>query len=218
MIENHSHIDESAIVRPWVELGHSCIVGEFCVIGRRATPTIAMVRDLPEDFGKTCIGPRCSFSAGAVIYTRVSIGSDCLFGDHASVFYDVNIGDRVLLSRNVTINSSVEIGDDTRIMDNTHITGRSKIGRAVFFSVGVTSVNDNNFGKQGFSDAVTGTTIGDFASIGPGVVLMPGCIVGPGSIIAGSSVVKGYIPENVIAAGNPAKVICRVPKHLSRMV
>jgi acetyltransferase-like isoleucine patch superfamily enzyme len=177
-----------------------------------------MVRDLPEDFGKTCVGPRCSFSAGAVIYNRVSIGCDCLFGDQASVFYEVTIGNRVLLSRNVTINSAAETGDDTRIMDNTHITGRSKIGSGVFFSVGVISVNDNSFGKNGFSDAVSGTTIGDYPSIGPGVVLMPGCVIGRGSIIAGASVVKGDIPEYVIAAGNPAKVICRVPKHLSRVI
>jgi acetyltransferase-like isoleucine patch superfamily enzyme len=216
MTSDSLKIDPTAIVRPWVQLGEEVAIGEYCVIGRQPSPSRAMVRKLDTSEKTTRIGARSSFSAGIVVYTDVTIGEDCLFGDHSSIFCGVSIGDRVLVSRNVTINSDVSIGDDTRLMDNCHITGRCRIGNSVFFSVGVVSVNDNSFGKGGFSSMVKGATVEDYVSIGPGVVLLPECSIGKGSIVAAGSVVKGAIPHNVIAAGNPARIVCRVPKHLNR--
>lgn len=43
--------------------------------------------------------------------------------------------------------------------------------------------------------------------IGAGSIILPGTVVGKNSIIGAGSIVKGNIPENVVAAGNPAKVI-----------
>ena len=50
-------------------------------------------------------------------------------------------------------------------------------------------------------------TIGDNVWLGGNVVVNPGVTIGQGTIIGAGSVVTKDIPSNVIAAGNPCKVI-----------
>lgn len=52
--------------------------------------------------------------------------------------------------------------------------------------------------------------IGDNVWLGGNVVLCPGVKIGSGSVIGAGSVVIGDIPENVVAAGNPCKVIRKI--------
>ncbi|MFP4014859.1 MAG: sugar O-acetyltransferase [Chitinispirillaceae bacterium] len=59
------------------------------------------------------------------------------------------------------------------------------------------------FGKQ--------VTIGDNVWIGGGAIICPGVKIGSGTTIGAGSVVTKDIPENVMAAGNP----CRVIRELS---
>ena len=209
-------VGEFAVIFSNVTIGPSSVIGEFCVLGRRPIASAAMVRKVSQEPLPTSIGSGCSLAVGVSVYSDVIIGNDCLLGDHVSLFTGVRLGNRVLLSRNVTVNSDVTIGDDTRIMDNSHITGRSQIGKKVFISVGVISVNDNLFGKCGFSEHVAGCSIEDFASLGPGVILLPGAKVGMGSVVAAGSVVKDELPPGMLCAGNPAKPICRIPRHMRR--
>lgn len=49
--------------------------------------------------------------------------------------------------------------------------------------------------------------IGDNVFIGAGATILPNVIIGNNSIIAAGSVVAKSVPENVIVAGNPAKII-----------
>ena len=50
-------------------------------------------------------------------------------------------------------------------------------------------------------------TICDNVWLGGNVVVNPGVTIGQGSVIGAGSVVTNDIPANVIAAGNPCKVI-----------
>lgn len=50
-------------------------------------------------------------------------------------------------------------------------------------------------------------TIGNNVWIGGNVVILPGVTIGDNSIIGGGSVVTKSIPANVIAVGNPCKVL-----------
>lgn len=49
--------------------------------------------------------------------------------------------------------------------------------------------------------------IGDNVWIGAGVVIVPGVRIGKNSVIGGGSVVTKDIPENVVAVGNPCRVL-----------
>ena len=56
-------------------------------------------------------------------------------------------------------------------------------------------------------------SIGDNVFVGMNVTILPGTTVGNGTIIGSGSVVKGTIPDNVVVAGNPAKVIETVQEY-----
>jgi maltose O-acetyltransferase len=53
--------------------------------------------------------------------------------------------------------------------------------------------------------------------IGAGSILLPGIEIGPNSIIGSGSVVSRSVPPNVIAAGNPAKVIKPITDLLEKI-
>lgn len=55
--------------------------------------------------------------------------------------------------------------------------------------------------------------IGDDVWIGGSVTINPGVTIGNNSIIGSGSVVTKDIPSNVIAAGNPAKVIRKITQE-----
>lgn len=49
--------------------------------------------------------------------------------------------------------------------------------------------------------------VGDNVWIGGGAIILPGVTIGENSVIGAGSVVTKDIPDNVVAAGNPCKVI-----------
>ena len=51
------------------------------------------------------------------------------------------------------------------------------------------------------------TRIGKYSAIGARSIIMPGITVGDHSIVAAGAIVTKDVPDNVIVAGNPAKVI-----------
>ena len=53
-------------------------------------------------------------------------------------------------------------------------------------------------------------TLGDYVWLGGGVTICPGVTIGKGSVIGAGSVVTKDVPADVIAAGNPCKVIRKV--------
>lgn len=56
-------------------------------------------------------------------------------------------------------------------------------------------------------------TVGDNVWIGGGVQVMPGVSIGSNSVIGGGSVVVKDIPANVVAVGNPCRVIREITEE-----
>ena len=50
-------------------------------------------------------------------------------------------------------------------------------------------------------------SIGDKVWIGQRAMILKGAKIGRGSVIGASAIVSGEVPENCVAAGNPARVI-----------
>lgn len=55
--------------------------------------------------------------------------------------------------------------------------------------------------------------IGKNCWLGAGVLVMPGVTIGDNSVIGAGSVVTKDIPENVVAVGNPCRVLRKIGEH-----
>lgn len=62
------------------------------------------------------------------------------------------------------------------------------------------------------------TVIGDNVFIGMNSIILMGSHIGNNVIIGAGSVVKGNIPDNVVAAGNPAKIVCTLEEYYKKRV
>lgn len=58
--------------------------------------------------------------------------------------------------------------------------------------------------------------IGNKVFIGAGTIVLPEVSIGDNSIIGSGSVVTKDIPSNVVAAGNPARIICSLDEFLNK--
>jgi len=62
------------------------------------------------------------------------------------------------------------------------------------------------------------TVIGENCFIGINSVLLMGAHLGNNVIVGAGSVVRGHFPDNVVIAGNPAKVICSLEDHYNNRI
>lgn len=111
--------------------------------------------------------------------------------------YGINItlGDRVYFNFNCVILdvAPVTIGSDTMLGPGVHIYTAAHPLTAAERRSGL------EFGKP--------VTIGDEVWIGGGAIICPGVKIGARSVIGAGSVVTKDIPEDVLAVGNPCRVI-----------
>lgn len=89
--------------------------------------------------------------------------------------------------------------------------GGVEIGNHVFIgpNVGIYTANhpaDVKRREKGYEWALP-VKIGDKVWIGGGVTILPGVTIGDNSVIGAGSVVTKDIPANVVAAGNPCRII-----------
>lgn len=117
--------------------------------------------------------------------------------------------------------SNISFGEDSHINNNfvaiaehTTIT----IGKRCFFGTNV-EVYDSDFHGIKVSDRRTSdpkkakpVEIGDDVFIGSNVKIMKGVKIGNGSVIANGSIVTGEIPSDVVAGGNPARILNAIEK------
>ncbi len=60
--------------------------------------------------------------------------------------------------------------------------------------------------------------VGDNVYIGNNTTILPGVTIGNNCVIGASSVVTKSIPDNSVAAGNPAKYICDVSQYREKII
>jgi acetyltransferase-like isoleucine patch superfamily enzyme len=117
----------------------------------------------------------------------------------------------------------LEIGDHTGIgHDCIFVVGkRIAIGRhcaisggaLIFGSSGHPSDPAARLARQPPSvEEVREVVIGDGVWIGMRAIVFPGVRIGEGSIISAGSVVRTHVPPYAVVAGNPARVVFRLPR------
>lgn len=109
---------------------------------------------------------------------------------------DFVVGDRVYINSNLTamVHVPIKIGDDVMIGPNVSL-----------FSVG----HDPDLsGAESRASRIHGSILIETGVwIGGGSILLPGVTIGRNSVIGAGSLVTKSIPPDVIAGGNPCRVI-----------
>ena len=115
--------------------------------------------------------------------------------------FNITIGENFYTNHNVTIldGAKVTFGDNVFIAPNCVF---STAGHAI----------DSEQRAKGLEIARS-ITVGNNVWIGANVSVLPGVTIGSSSIIGAGSVVNKDIPEGVIAAGNPCKVIRKITEE-----
>lgn len=126
------------------------------------------------------------------------IGRDC----YIEVPLRANWGGRhVFMGNQVYANFNLTLVDD----------GNIYIGDKVMFGPNVTIATANHPIEPSLRERVLQynkeVRIGNNVWIGSGVIIVPGITIGDNSVIGAGSVVTKDIPKNVVAYGNPCKVI-----------
>jgi len=147
----------------------------------------------------------------------VILGKDIVLNDFINL-YGCTIGDGTRIGPFVEVQKNAVIGKHCKIQSHTFICEGVTIEDEVFVSHGVMFINDkfpratNDSGKLQTEEDwnVIPTLVKRGASIGSNVTVMCGLTVGTYSIVGAGSVVINDVPDNVIVAGNPAKIIRKI--------
>lgn len=107
--------------------------------------------------------------------------------------------------------AGIVIGSDTIVGEGSVLDGRAPltIGDHVDIASEVMIYNSqHDINAEDFAAHTDEpVTIGDYAFIGPRVIILPGTTIGDGAIVAAGAVVTKDIPPHAVAAGVPAKII-----------
>ena len=111
---------------------------------------------------------------------------------------------RIAIPWNLILHDRACLGDRT----NAYSLGEIEIGaRATIAQEAYLSTGSHDFDQTGMPLVTAKITIGDDAFIGARAFVLPGVTIGARSIVGACSLVTKDVPENVIAAGNPCKVL-----------
>ena len=108
----------------------------------------------------------------------------------------VQIGKNVHISSNVFFDEAYP--NYIIIEDGVSIAGQNQI---------LSHTKPLEYHKNLFSSSVSPVHIKENAWIAIGVILLPGVTIGRGSVVAAGSVVTKNVPDNVMVAGIPARII-----------
>lgn len=162
----------------------------------------------------------------AIIRHRdLSIGKCAFIADRTALYQAagggaIRLGDGVNILRDGVLETgqggSIEVGDDTFLHPRCQVMaykGSVSIGSQVmaapgcaFYAYNHGSEPDELIKHQPLTTR-GGIRVGDGAWLGFGVIVLDGVSIGDGAIVGAGSVVTRDVPDNAIAAGNPARIV-----------
>ena len=132
-------------------------------------------------------------SVGAKVCVEAPFRCDYGFNIHVGDNFYANYGCVVLDSAKVTIGDHVFLGPNVQIYTPCHpIYAPAR--------------------NEGYEYAKE-VTIGDDVWVGGNVTIVPGAHIGSNVVIGAGSVVTGDIPDGVVAAGNPCRIIRKITEQ-----
>ena len=121
--------------------------------------------------------PRSARPSTSTTATHITIGARC-FANYGLVALDV---------APITIGDDVQIGPNVQLLTPTHPVEPGP--------------------RRDKWEAAQPITIGDNVWLGGGVIVLPGVTIGDNTVVGAGAVVTKDLPANVVAVGNPARVV-----------
>lgn len=196
-------IDPNCIVYDNVQIGEGSWIQGPCVIGK--PPRGKNPGELELIIGKNAvIRPFTTIYAGSVLGDRIQTGQG------ASIREDNVIGDDVSVGTNAVLEFGNRIGNRVRIHSLCFLE-MVTIEDDVFIGPNVVFTDDPHPMKcERYLECLGGVTVKRLAKIGANSTILPGVTIGENALVGAGSVVTKDVPDNMVVAGVPAKIIKRV--------
>ena len=155
----------------------------------------------------------------------VKLGADVKIFSFANL-YGCEVGDSTKIGAFVEVQKGVKIGKHCKISSHTFICEGVTIEDEVFIGHNVTFINDlypratNQDGslQTEANWEVVPTLVRRQASVGSSVTILAGVTIGEGAIVGAGAVVTKDVPQGVIVAGVPAKVMRQIDARKKRRI
>ena len=159
--------------------------------------------DLMDEYNRT---PRRLMKERAEMLPKLfaEVGENCFI---ESPYFANWGGHHVHLGRNIYANAGLKLVDDTHI----YIGDCTMLGPNVVIATAGHPI-DPELRSRGLQYNMP-VRIGKNCWLGAGVVVMPGVTIGDNTVIGAGSIVTKDIPSNVVAVGNPCRVMREVGEH-----
>ncbi len=193
-------ISPTARIYPNVQLGENVEVGDFVVLGM--PPRGKAEGELP-----TVIGDSAVIRSHSVIYAGNVVGKRFQTGHHSMIREENRIGDDVSVGTGSVVEHHVEIADRVRIHSQAFVPEYSTLEEGAWIGPNVVLTNVPHPLCPKAKVCIKGPTIRRGAKIGANSTILPFLIVGENALVGAGSVVVENVPDRVVVAGNPARVI-----------
>lgn len=127
--------------------------------------------------------------------TMVEAGLEAIVVIHPTAFVapNVRLGAGCQVLAQAAVCAEATLGDACIVNTKASVDHECRIGEGVHIAPGATLAGC--------------VCVSDYTLIGPGAIILPRIRIGSNVVIGGGSVVTRDIPDNVIAYGNPARVV-----------
>jgi len=159
--------------------------------------------DLMDEYNNT---PRRLQEQRAAMLPKLfaEVGEDCYI---ESPYFANWGGHHVHLGRNIYANAGLKLVDDTHI----YIGDYTMLGPNVVIATAAHPI-DAGLRRKGLQYNKS-VRIGKNCWLGAGVIVMPGVTIGDNVVIGAGSIVTKDIPSNVVAVGNPCRILREVTEQ-----
>ena len=178
----------------------------------RETATVSAERPGPYRFARIGEATRLAYPQGTIFNERwIELGACCIIAEQVTLTVGMlpgqefgpepllRLGDGVVLGRgsHVIASEPVVVGDNVYCGPNVYITSDNH------------SYDDPHqpIGRQWPRSAPV--EIGANSWLGVGAIILPGTRLGRNVAVAAGSVVRGDVPDRVLVAGSPARIVRR---------